>query len=53
VAQVLAEQGWKNVHPLYGGFDAWTKAGLPVEVKEQSESGAEQKGSDQATNGHH
>jgi 3-mercaptopyruvate sulfurtransferase SseA len=28
------EHGWKNVHPLYGGFDAWEKAGLPVEPKE-------------------
>ena len=21
--------GWKNVHPLYGGFDAWAEAGAP------------------------
>jgi rhodanese-related sulfurtransferase len=35
VAQVLAENGWKNVHPLYGGFDAWQQEGLPVEIKEQ------------------
>jgi 3-mercaptopyruvate sulfurtransferase SseA len=28
------EHGWKNVHPLYGGFDAWTDAGLPVDDKE-------------------
>jgi rhodanese-related sulfurtransferase len=33
VAQELAEAGWKNVHPLYGGFDAWVKAGLPVDPK--------------------
>ena len=33
VAQTLMENGWKNVHPLYGGFDAWTEAGLPVERK--------------------
>jgi rhodanese-related sulfurtransferase len=33
VAQRLLEQGWKNVHPLYGGFEAWEKAGLPVEPK--------------------
>ena len=23
MAQELADRGWKNVHPLYGGFDAW------------------------------
>jgi hypothetical protein len=28
------EHGWKNVHPLYGGFDAWTEAELPVDAKE-------------------
>jgi rhodanese-related sulfurtransferase len=33
VAQELLERGWKSVHPLYGGFDAWQKAGLPVESK--------------------
>jgi len=33
VAQELAERGWKNVHPLYGGFDAWVDAGLPVDSK--------------------
>jgi rhodanese-related sulfurtransferase len=34
VAQALMEHGWKNVHPLFGGFDAWTEAGLPVDPKE-------------------
>jgi len=33
VAQELTDKGWKNVHPLYGGFDAWTKADAPVESK--------------------
>lgn len=33
MAQELLEKGWKSVHPLYGGFDAWRKAGLPVEPK--------------------
>jgi rhodanese-related sulfurtransferase len=33
VAQTLLENGWKNVHPLYGGFEAWTEAGLPVDEK--------------------
>jgi len=27
------EKGWKNVHPLYGGFDAWRQAGYPIEQK--------------------
>jgi len=33
VAQELVENDFKNVHPLYGGFDAWQKAGLPTEAK--------------------
>jgi rhodanese-related sulfurtransferase len=33
VAQKLSEAGFKNVHPLYGGFDVWQKAGLPLEAK--------------------
>jgi rhodanese-related sulfurtransferase len=33
VALQLMQQGWKNVHPLYGGFDAWQRAGLPVDAK--------------------
>jgi rhodanese-related sulfurtransferase len=33
VALQLMQQGWKNVHPLYGGFDAWQDAGLPIEPK--------------------
>jgi rhodanese-related sulfurtransferase len=33
VALQLLEKGWKNVHPLYGGFDAWRQAGLPLEPK--------------------
>jgi rhodanese-related sulfurtransferase len=34
VAQALMEHGWKNVHPLFGGFDAWVEAGLPVDPKD-------------------
>lgn len=34
MALELMVHGWKNVHSLYGGFDAWTKAELPVELKE-------------------
>jgi rhodanese-related sulfurtransferase len=33
VALQLVEKGYKNVHPLYGGFDAWQSAGLPVDRK--------------------
>ena len=33
VAQELMGQGFKNVHPLFGGFEAWEKAGLPLEPK--------------------
>jgi rhodanese-related sulfurtransferase len=35
VAQKLMEHGWKNVHPLFEGFDAWKEAGLPLDKKEQ------------------
>jgi len=27
------EHGYKNAHPLYGGFDAWKQAGGQVEPK--------------------
>jgi rhodanese-related sulfurtransferase len=33
VAHELADRGVKNVHPLYGGFDAWADAGLPLDPK--------------------
>ncbi|HLN97013.1 MAG TPA: rhodanese-like domain-containing protein [Pyrinomonadaceae bacterium] len=33
VAEKLAEHGYKNVHPLFIGFEAWQKAGLPLEPK--------------------
>jgi 3-mercaptopyruvate sulfurtransferase SseA len=35
---MLLERGWKSVHPLYGGFDAWVRAGMPVEKKESGEN---------------
>jgi 3-mercaptopyruvate sulfurtransferase SseA len=28
------DHGFKNVHALYGGFEAWQKAGNPVEPKD-------------------
>jgi len=40
VAQELTAHGYKNVHPLFGGLEAWEKAGLPLESKE----GAKQDG---------
>ena len=33
LAQELTARGWKNTHPLYGGLEAWQKAGLPLEAK--------------------
>jgi rhodanese-related sulfurtransferase len=33
VALSLMIHDWKNVHPLYGGFEAWRQAGSPVESK--------------------
>ncbi|MBI4188007.1 MAG: rhodanese-like domain-containing protein [Chloroflexi bacterium] len=32
---MLLEYGFENVYPLKGGFDAWLKAGYPVESKLQ------------------
>jgi rhodanese-related sulfurtransferase len=37
VAQELAAHGYKNVHPLFGGLEAWEKAGLPLEHKQEGE----------------
>jgi rhodanese-related sulfurtransferase len=33
VAQVLLENGWQEVHPLIGGFDAWKQADYPTVPK--------------------
>jgi rhodanese-related sulfurtransferase len=33
VAQKLIKQGYKNVHPLQGGYYIWRDAGYPVERK--------------------
>jgi rhodanese-related sulfurtransferase len=32
VAQELEAQGFKDVHALHGGFEAWVHAGQPVEA---------------------
>jgi rhodanese-related sulfurtransferase len=34
VALKLMQQGYKNVYPLLGGFQAWRKAGYPVERRQ-------------------
>jgi rhodanese-related sulfurtransferase len=41
VADELLNQGYKNAHPLYGGFDAWRQAKLPLETKEQFRKGSQ------------
>jgi 3-mercaptopyruvate sulfurtransferase SseA len=33
VAEELAIFGFRDVHPLLGGFDAWREAGYPLEKK--------------------
>lgn len=33
MAQKLMDLGYKNVHPLYGGFDAWKESAGAVEPK--------------------
>ena len=33
-AQQLSEHGYRNVHPLFGGMEAWEKSGMPTEKKE-------------------
>jgi len=38
VAQELRDQGFTEVYALQGGFDAWKKAGGPVEPKGGTEN---------------
>jgi len=33
VAQEIMDYGYANAHPLHGGFEAWRRAGFPVEPK--------------------
>ena len=33
VAQELTDSGCQNIHPLFMGFEAWQKEGLPLEPK--------------------
>ncbi len=40
VAQELIAKGWSDVHALDGGFDAYLKAGLPVEPVSKAVSAA-------------
>ncbi len=32
MARLLHDQGYDDVRPLLGGFDAWIEAGFPVEA---------------------
>ena len=34
MARLLLERGWSNVQVLRGGFEAWLRAGYPVETKD-------------------
>ena len=34
MARALLDRGYKNVHPLLGGFNLWREKGYPVEAKE-------------------
>jgi rhodanese-related sulfurtransferase len=36
LAQKLQERGYKDAWALKGGFDAWQKAGLPVEKRREA-----------------
>ncbi len=33
MARELADRGYRDVHALQGGFDAWVEAGLPLEPR--------------------
>jgi rhodanese-related sulfurtransferase len=33
VARELEQRGFADVHALHGGFDAWVRAGEPVEPR--------------------
>jgi rhodanese-related sulfurtransferase len=33
VAHELEKRGFKDVHALHGGFEAWVRAGLPVAAR--------------------
>jgi rhodanese-related sulfurtransferase len=37
VAEMLMARGYKDVHPLHGGFDAWRTAGGPLEPRNDRE----------------
>jgi rhodanese-related sulfurtransferase len=34
VARALLDRGYRNVHPLTGGFKLWQQKGYPVEPKQ-------------------
>jgi rhodanese-related sulfurtransferase len=33
VARALLDRGYRNVHPMLGGFDLWVEKGYPVDAK--------------------
>ena len=35
VALKLIQRGYKNVYPRLGGFEAWRKAGYPLERRQK------------------
>jgi rhodanese-related sulfurtransferase len=36
LAQTLRQRGYENVWALQGGLDAWRKANLPLESKQEA-----------------
>ena len=40
MALTLESNGFKDAHPLIGGYDAWKAAGLPVEPKDETAKGS-------------
>ena len=40
MALTLDEHGFKDTHPLIGGYDAWKAARLPVEPKNENAKGS-------------
>jgi rhodanese-related sulfurtransferase len=35
VARALLDRGYKNVHPIIGGFTEWVQKGYPTEPKQE------------------
>jgi rhodanese-related sulfurtransferase len=39
VARALLDRGFKNVHPMLGGFNRWVQLGYPTEPKQHATQG--------------